>query len=155
MFKVKSIDGKDFQLSNYKGNPVLVVNVASFCGYTGQYSNLESVFKKYKSQGLKIIGFPSNDFGNQEPNSNSEIAKFCKLKYDVTFDMMEKISITGKNKHPIYKFLIESSYSPKQEIGWNFEKFLIDKKGKVIGRFSSDQTPDSPEVESKIKQALQ
>ncbi|MDX1958221.1 MAG: glutathione peroxidase [Leptospiraceae bacterium] len=153
-FKVKSIDGKETTLEKYKGFPVLVVNVASFCGYTGQYSNLESLYRKYKSKGLKILAFPANDFGSQEPNSNSEIAKFCKLKYDVSFDMMEKIVVVGKNKHPVYKFLIESSSSPNEEIAWNFEKFLLDKKGKTIGRFSSDINPESKEIEDKILQAI-
>lgn len=152
-FKAKDIKGKDIDFNKYKGFPVLVVNVASQCGYTGQYSNLENLNREYSTKGLKIIGFPSNDFGGQEPGTDKEIAEFCKTNYGVSFDMMSKVTVKGKSKHPIYKYLIDNSPS-KDEIGWNFEKFLVDKKGNVVSRFTSSVVPDSTEVKNKINEVL-
>jgi glutathione peroxidase len=149
-FKVKDIRGNDISLSKFKGSPFLIVNVASKCGYTYQYENLEKVFQKYKAKGFKIVGFPSNNFGEQEPGSNEEIAKFCKLKYNVSFDMMSKISVKGKDQHPLYKFLIEES-DRKSEIGWNFEKFLIDKNGKIVGRYESSVEPSSEKITKTLE----
>lgn len=149
-FKVKDIKGNEISLSKFKGSPILIVNVASKCGYTYQYENLEKVYQKYKSKGFKILGFPANNFGSQEPGSNEEIAKFCKLKYDVTFDMMSKISVKGDDRHPLYKFLIEES-EKKSEIGWNFEKFLIDKNGKVVGRYESSVEPNSEKITKTLE----
>ena len=152
-FKVKDIRGKEVDFSKYKGSPILVVNVASQCGYTGQYKNLEALNREYSLKGLKIIGFPSNDFGGQEPGTDSEIAEFCKTNYGVSFDMMSKISVKGKSKHPVYQFLISNS-SSKDEIEWNFEKFLIDKKGNISARYPSGVVPDSNEVKNKINSLL-
>jgi glutathione peroxidase len=152
-FKAKDIKGKEIDFSKYKGSPVLIVNVASQCGYTGQYKNIENLNKEFGAKGLKIIGFPSNDFGGQEPGTDSEIADFCKTNYGVSFDMMSKISVKGKSKHPIYQYLLNNAPS-KDEIGWNFEKFLLDKKGKIVARYTSGVVPDSSEVKSKISTLL-
>ena len=149
-FKVNDIRGNEISLSKYKGSPLLIVNVASKCGYTYQYENLEKVYQKYKAKGLKIIGFPANNFGSQEPGSNEEIAKFCKLKYDVSFDMMSKISVKGSDKHPLYKYLTETT-SKKGEVGWNFEKFLIDKNGKIVDRFESSVEPDNEKLTKQLE----
>jgi glutathione peroxidase len=152
-FKAKDIKGKDVDFSKYKGSPVLIVNVASQCGYTGQYKNIENLNKEYSSKGLKIIGFPSNDFGGQEPGTDSEIAEFCKNNYGVSFDMMSKISVKGKSKNPIYQFLLSNAPN-KEEIAWNFEKFLLDKKGNIVARYPSSVVPDSSEVKTKINNLL-
>jgi len=149
-FKIKDIRGNEISLSKYKGSPLLIVNVASKCGYTYQYENLEKVYKKYKAKGLKVVGFPANNFGSQEPGSNEEIAKFCKLKYDVSFDMMSKISVKGADKHPLYKYLTEEA-SKKGEVGWNFEKFLIDKNGNIVDRFESSVEPDSDKITKSLE----
>ncbi len=149
-FKVKDIKGNEISLSKFKGSPILIVNVASKCGYTYQYESLEKVYQKYKSKGFKIVGFPSNNFGSQEPGTNEEIAKFCKLKYDVNFDMMAKISVKGEDKHPLYKFLTEQA-DKKGEVGWNFEKFLIDKTGNVVDRFESSIEPNSDKVTKRLE----
>ena len=149
-FKVRDIRGNEISLSQYKGYPILIVNVASKCGYTYQYENLEKVYQKYKAKGLKIVGFPANNFGSQEPGSNEEIAKFCKLKYDVSFDMMSKISVKGPDKHPLYKYLTETA-NKKGEVGWNFEKFLIDKNGKIVDRFESSVEPDNEKLTKQLE----
>ncbi len=149
-FKVNDIRGNEISLSKYKGSPLLIVNVASKCGYTYQYENLEKVYQKYKAKGLKIIGFPANNFGSQEPGSNEEIAKFCKLKYDVSFDMMSKISVKGSDKHSLYKYLTETA-NKKGEVGWNFEKFLIDKNGKIVDRFESSVEPDNEKLTKRLE----
>ncbi len=149
-FKVKDIKGNEISLSKFKGSPILIVNVASKCGYTYQYENLEKVYQKYKSKGFKIVGFPSNNFGSQEPGTNEEIAKFCKLKYDVSFEMMSKISVKGEDKHPLYKYLTEQA-DKKGEIGWNFEKFLIDKTGKVVDRFESSVEPNGEKITKRLE----
>jgi glutathione peroxidase len=143
-FKAKDIKGKEVDFSKYKGSPVLIVNVASQCGYTGQYKNIENLNKEFGSKGLKIIGFPSNDFGGQEPGTDSEIADFCKTNYGVSFDMMSKISVKGKSKHPIYQYLLNNAPS-KDEIGWNFEKFLIGRDGLVVDRYEPKKKPDALE----------
>lgn len=148
-FKVKDIKGNEINFSKFKGSPVLIVNVASKCGYTYQYENLEKIYQKYKAKGFKIVGFPANNFGSQEPGTNEEIAKFCSLKYNVNFDMMAKISVKGSDKHPLYKFLIEQT--GKAEIGWNFEKFLIDKNGQIIGRFESAVEPDNEKITKRLE----
>jgi glutathione peroxidase len=152
-FSEKDIKGNLIHMSNYKGKVVLIVNVASKCGYTGQYKELQELYEKYEKKGLVILGFPSNDFGSQEPGSNEEIANFCKLNYNVSFPMMSKTNVTGKNKNSIYNFLTQNA-PEKGEISWNFEKFLINKKGIIEGRYKSSVLPTSKEIESKIDKML-
>jgi glutathione peroxidase len=148
-FSVKDIKGNSIPLSNYKGQKLLLVNVASKCGYTYQYEDLEKLYQKYKSEKFQILAFPSNDFGAQEPGSNAEIETFCKLNYKVSFPLFSKIFVTGKTKDPLFKFLTEVSGS-NGEIKWNFEKFLIDSEGKLVERFSSKVEPLSLELTKKI-----
>jgi glutathione peroxidase len=150
-FSMKTIDGKQMPLSTFKGKVVLVVNVASKCGFTPQYTALEAVYEKYKSKGLVIVGFPANNFGLQEPGTDEEIQTFCRSKYMVTFPMFSKISVKGDDKAPLYQYLTGTGGG---EIKWNFTKFLTDKDGKVITRFESAVTPDSPQVISAIEAAL-
>jgi len=133
-FKVKDIDGKDFNLSSLKGKKVLVVNVASKCGLTPQYEKLQELYEKYKDQNFVVIGFPANNFNGQEPGTNEEIKTFCTLNYDVTFPMMSKIDVVGKNKAPIYKWLTEKSENKimDAEVQWNFQKFMINEDGDIV-----------------------
>ncbi len=137
-FTVKSIDGKDYDLAQLKGKKVLVVNTASKCGLTPQYKELEALYKKYKDQNLVIIGFPANNFLSQEPGSNEEIKEFCQLNYGVSFPMMAKISVRGKDIHPLYKWLTESTQS---EVLWNFQKYLIDEEGKIVDFLHPKKSP--------------
>ncbi len=155
-FKVKSIDGKDVDLSQYKGKVILIVNVASKCGNTPQYENLEKVYEKYNKDGLVILGFPANDFGKQEPGTDDEISKFCKSKYSVTFDMFSKIAVKGDEAAPLYKFLTAKETNPKfaGPITWNFEKFLIARDGTVANRFTPKTSPEAPEVIKAIETEL-
>lgn len=155
-FTLNSIDGQPAPLAGYKGKVVLLVNVASRCGFTPQYTALESVYEKYKDRGFVIIGIPANNFGSQEPGSNEEIKTFCKTKYSVTFPMMSKVSVKGEDKTPLYQFLTDKTTNPQTggEIQWNFTKFLIGPDGRVITRFESAVTPDSPEVTAAIEKAL-
>src|SRR5258708_37142398 len=141
-FTLNSIDGKPAPLADYKGKVVLIVNVASQCGYTPQYSALESVYERYKGQGFVILGFPANNFGAQEPGTNEEIKTFCTRKYSVTFPMYSKISVKGDDKAPLYQFLTEKG----GEVKWNFTKFLVDKNGNVITKFDSGVAPESPQL---------
>jgi glutathione peroxidase len=150
-FNLNSIDGKPAPLAAYKGKTVLVVNVASRCGYTPQYTGLEALYKKYKDQGLVIVGFPANNFGAQEPGTNEEIKTFCSSKYNVTFPMYSKISVAGSDKAPLYEYLTSTGGG---EVKWNFTKFLVGKDGKVITRFESSVTPESPELVSAVEKAL-
>jgi glutathione peroxidase len=144
-FTLNSIDGKPMPLANFKGKVILVVNVASRCGFTPQYSGLEAIYEKYKDQGFVILGFPANNFGHQEPGTNAEIKKFCSAKYNVTFPMYAKISVKGDDQAPLYKYLTESANPAYAgEIKWNFTKFLVDRDGHLIQRFEPDTTPDSP-----------
>jgi glutathione peroxidase len=155
-FTLNSIDGKSTPLASYKGKVLLIVNVASRCGYTPQYTQLEAVYEKYKDQGLVILGFPANNFMGQEPGTNEEIKTFCSTKYNVTFPLFSKISVKGDDKAPLYQFLTDKTTSPSTggEIGWNFTKFLVDRDGKVIQRFDSKVKPDAAEVVSAIEGAL-
>lgn len=154
-FTLNSIDGKPMPLTNFKGKVILVVNVASRCGFTPQYSALESIYEKYKDLGFVFLGFPANNFGSQEPGTNAEIKKFCSAKYNVTFPMYARISVKGDDQAPLYKYLTESANPAYAgEIKWNFTKFLVDRQGHVIQRFEPDTTPDSPQVTSAIEQAL-
>lgn len=155
-FTLNSIDGKPAPLADYKGKVVLLVNVASQCGYTPQYSALESIYEKYKAQGFVILGFPANNFGAQEPGTNEEIKAFCTRKYSVTFPMYSKISVKGADKAPLYSFLTEQTGPGiNGEIKWNFTKFLVDRNGNVVQRFEPAVTPDSKDVTSAIEKLLQ
>jgi len=155
-FTMKNIDGVDTPLSNYRGKVLLIVNVASQCGYTRQYANLEALYTSYASKGLSILGFPANNFGGQEPGTNKEIKDFCSTTFNVTFDMFEKISVKGSDKHPLYAFLTSGGGNGdlSGEVGWNFEKFLIDKEGKVVKRFKSGVDPMSDEIKQAIEQEI-
>src|ERR1700684_1004735 len=146
-FTLNSVDGQPAPLANYKGKVVLVVNVASQCGYTPQYSALEATYEKYKDQGFVILGFPANNFGAQEPGTNEEIKTFCTRKYSVTFPMYAKISVKGPDQSPVYAYLTkETGPGLTGDIKWNFTKFLVDREGKVIQRFEPAVTPDSKEI---------
>jgi glutathione peroxidase len=150
------INSNDVNLAIYKGNVLLIVNVASKCGFTPQYTGLENLYRKYKDKGFEILGFPSNDFLSQEPGTNEEIKSFCSLNYGVDFPMFSKISVKGKNIHPLYKFLTEKETDPNfaGKITWNFNKFLIDRKGNIINRFDSKTEPQNPEVTKAIEAVL-
>jgi len=155
-FTLKSIDGQPVSLSSYRGKVLLLVNVASKCGYTPQYAGLEALYKKYKDRGLVIVGIPANNFAAQEPGTNEEIKKFCRNRYDVTFPMMAKVSVVGEDKTPLYVFLTDKSVNPQigGEIKWNFTKFLFDRHGNPVERFEPAVTPDSPQVTAAIESAL-
>lgn len=155
-FTLNSIDGQPAPLAAFKGKVVLLVNVASRCGFTPQYSALESLYEKYRDRGFVVLGIPANNFGAQEPGSNQEIKTFCTTKYHVNFPMMAKVSVKGDDQTPLYKFLTDKSANPQTggEIQWNFTKFLIGSDGHVIQRFEPDVTPDSPQVTASIERAL-
>jgi glutathione peroxidase len=154
-FTLPSIDGKPMPLADFKGKVILVVNVASKCGYTPQYTALEALYEKYKDQGFVIVGFPANNFGAQEPGTNAEIKTFCSRTYNVTFPMYSKISVKGDDQAPLYKYLTKDTPAPiSGDIKWNFTKFLVDRNGKVVQRFESAVTPDSPEVTSAVEKLL-
>jgi glutathione peroxidase len=152
-FTLNDIGGKPIDLAKYQGKVVLMVNVASECGYTPQYEGLQELHEKYAAKGLSILGFPANDFGAQEPGSNSEIAEFCKRNYGVEFDMFSKIVVRGRGQAPLYTYL---TTHPKfrGEVDWNFEKFLIGRNGEVIGRYKSGVEPLSREMLTAIDNAL-
>jgi glutathione peroxidase len=152
-FTVRTIDGKEKSLSDYKGKVVLIVNVASQCGYTPQYADLEKLYQKYRKDGFAILAFPSNDYGGQEPGSNADIKKFCTTTYGVTFDLFEKIPTKGEKKHPLYAYLT-SHTNPPGEVSWNFEKFLISREGKVVARFKSHVAPLSTEITQAVEREL-
>ena len=154
-FSFKDLDDQPVSLNTFKGKVLLIVNTASRCGFTPQYKDLEELYTKYESQGLKVLGFPSNDFGTQEPGNNSEIKKFCTLKYNVTFPMFAKGSVSGDSIQPLFKYLTsESSKDFTGEIKWNFEKFLIDKKGNLRSRFSSAVTPLNSKITEQVESLL-
>jgi glutathione peroxidase len=154
-FTLNSIDGKPAPLADYKGKVVMIVNVASQCGYTPQYSALEAIYEKYKDQGFVILGFPANNFGAQEPGTNEEIKTFCSRKYSVTFPMYSKISVKGDDQAPLYGYLTkETGAGITGDIKWNFTKFLIDRNGKVVQRFEPAVTPDSKDVTAAIEKQL-
>lgn len=155
-FTMNSIDGKTVNLSKYQGKVVLMVNVASECGYTPQYEGLQELHKRYAAKGLSILGFPANDFGAQEPGTNAEISNFCKKNYGVEFDMFSKIVVNGAGQAPLYKFLTSKDTNPRfaGQVGWNFEKFLVGRDGQVMARFMSDVEPLSREMLGAIENAL-
>jgi glutathione peroxidase len=150
----KTITGKETSLAEYKGKVVLVVNTASKCGLTPQYEALETIYDKYRKKDFVILGFPCNDFGNQEPGTGKEIRTFCKDKYDVSFPLMEKVHVKGPEQHPLYAALTGKEGAFPGDVAWNFGKFLIGKDGKPIARFEPKTTPDSPEVTEAIEKAL-
>ena len=154
-FKVKSIDNKDIDLAKYKGKVVLIVNVASECGYTPQYKGLQALHTKYAKEGLAVLGFPCNDFGQQEPGNEKQIKTFCEKNYGVTFDLFAKVNIT-KDPSPLFKHLTSKESNPNHAgpVRWNFEKFLIGRDGTIIARFASDADPESEDFEKAIRQAL-
>src|SRR6476620_4269338 len=147
-FTVQDIDGHTVNLADYKGKAVLIVNVASKCGYTPQYAGLEKLYETYKDRGLVIIGFPANNFKGQEPGTNEQIKQFCTEKYNVTFPMMSKISVKGDDKHPLYQLLTRE----KGEVTWNFNKFLVGRDGKLIEHFDSKVKPDDAKLTGAIEQ---
>lgn len=155
-FTLNSIDGQATPLSTFKGKVVLLVNVASRCGYTPQYAALETLYEKYKDRGFVIVGIPANNFGAQEPGTDQEIKTFCTSKYHVTFPMMAKVSVKGSDITPLYQYLTDKTANPNTggEIGWNFTKFLVDGNGKVVARFDSAVEPESPQVSAAIEKAL-
>lgn len=152
-FTMKTIGGNEKSLSSYKNKVVIIVNVASFCGYTPQYKELESLYTMYKEKGFVILGFPANNFGQQEPGSDSDIKNFCESKYNVSFDLFSKISVKGNDQHPLYKYLTtETDF--KGDIGWNFTKFLVDKNGNVVAKYPSATKPLAKEVTQKVEELL-
>ncbi len=154
-YTLNSIDGKPTPLASFKGKVVLLVNVASRCGFTPQYTGLEALYEKYKDQGFVIVGFPANNFGSQEPGTNEEIKTFCKSKYSVTFPMMAKVSVKGDDTTPLYQYLTKSANPATEgDIKWNFTKFLVDKDGNVIARFEPKVTPEDPALVSAVEKAL-
>jgi glutathione peroxidase len=155
-FTINSIDGQPVSLKTYHGKVVLLVNVASKCGFTPQYAGLEALYEKYKDRGLVIVGIPANNFAQQEPGTNEEIKTFCSRKYNVTFPMMAKVSVLGDDKTPLYRYLTDKSTDPQfaGDIKWNFTKFLFDRNGNPVARFEPAVTPDSPEVQSAVQSAL-
>jgi glutathione peroxidase len=152
-FTMDDIDGKPVNLSQYKGKVLLVVNTASFCGNTPQYADLETMYEQYQEKGFEILAFPANNFGQQEPGSNAEIKGFCLTKYSVSFPLFSKISVKGSDKHPLYHYLTEQSPFPG-DVEWNFQKYLIDRSGHVVGKFHHRTKPLAPEIVKEIERAL-
>lgn len=153
-FSMKSIEGKDVPLTDFKGKVIVVVNVASKCGLTGQYEGLQSLYSKYKDKGLVILGFPANDFMGQEPGTNEQIKEFCSTKYNVTFPMFSKITVTGDDMHPMYRWLVAKS-GRNEAIEWNFAKFVVGRDGKATKRFSPRTKPDDKEFLASIERELE
>jgi glutathione peroxidase len=155
-FTLDALNGTPTPLANFKGKVMLVVNVASQCGYTYQYEGLQALYMKYKDRGLVVAGFPANNFGEQEPGTDVEIGAFCKSKYGVTFPMFSKISVVGADQAPLYQFLTSKAANPKTAgtIPWNFTKYLVDRNGKVLARFDAPVEPESKELTSAIEAAL-
>jgi len=155
-YRLNSIDYETIPLRDFSGKVLMIVNVASRCGYTPQYEGLESLYRRYKNQGFVILGVPSNDFGQQEPGTDPEIKQFCQRKYDVTFPMMSKVSVAGNNPIPLYQYLTDKGQNPKTggDIKWNFTKFLIGRDGMVVARFEPHVTPEDPSLVKAIENAL-
>ncbi|MDP4115684.1 MAG: glutathione peroxidase [Bacteroidota bacterium] len=151
---VLDMDKKEINLDVYKGKVLLIVNVASKCGYTKQYAGLQQLYDKYKERGFEILAFPCNDFGGQEPGSNEEILEFCTTRFDVKFKLFDKISVLGNNKIPLYKILTDNPVTGTSDVKWNFEKFLIDKSGRIVNRYRSNIEPMSAEITSAVEKEL-
>lgn len=152
-FTMNDIDGKPVNLSQYRGKVLLLVNTASFCGNTPQYSDLQAMYEQYHGKGFEILAFPANNFGQQEPGSNEEIKSFCFTKYSLTFPLFSKISVKGSDKHPLYQYLTEQSPYPG-EVEWNFQKYLVDRSGNIVGRFAHRMKPTSPEIVKEVERVL-
>ena len=155
-YPVRKIDGQEVSLADYQGKVLLIVNVASRCGLTPQYKQLQALHEQYNDQGLAVLGFPCNQFGGQEPGTSKQIQEFCSSKYNVSFDMFEKVKVNGDEACDLYKYLTSLDTEPagKGDISWNFEKFLVSRDGKVVARFSPRTKPDSEEVDSAIQREL-
>jgi glutathione peroxidase len=153
-FTVKDINLEEVKLSRYKGKVLLIVNVASKCGFTSQYAGLQKIYEQYKDQGFEVLGFPCNDFGGQEPGTNEEIKSFCSLNYEVTFPMFDKVHVKGNDKAHLFNLLTNNSVTGKSAIKWNFEKFIIDKDGNVVDRFRTATKPDNRKITLLIEQEL-
>jgi len=155
-FQQKTLDGKDKKLSDFKGKALLVVNVASKCGLTPQYTGLQKLHEKYGARGFEVLGFPCNQFAGQEPGTSEEIAEFCERNYGVSFPMFSKIDVNGANRAPLYQWLTSQETQPDGpgDILWNFGKFLVDKQGNVIARFNPRVAPEAPELTSAIEKAI-
>jgi glutathione peroxidase len=152
-FTMDDIDGKPINLSQYRGKALLLVNTASLCGNTPQYSDLQKLYEQYNDQGLEILAFPANNFGQQEPGTNEEIKSFCFTKYSLTFPLFSKISVKGSDKHPLYQYLTEQSPFPG-EVEWNFQKYLVDRSGNIVGRFHHRTKPLAPEIVKEVERVL-
>ena len=155
-FTLKNSKGRDVKLEEFRGKVVMLVNVASKCGYTPQYDGLQKIYERYREQGFTILGFPANNFGAQEPGTDEEIQEFCRINYGVTFPVFAKISVKGDDKHPLYKYLTERETNPEfaGEIKWNFNKFLVGRDGRIVARFDSADKPEDAKVTQAIEQAL-
>jgi len=151
---VLDMEGNQVNLSDYNGKILLIVNVASECGYTPQYTGLQEIYEEYNSQGFEILAFPCNDFGGQEPGTNEQIKNFCSTNYGVTFKLFDKIKIPGENKSPLYERLTNNSVTEKGDVKWNFEKFLISKEGKIVARYRTKVEPTSDEIISAIEREM-
>jgi glutathione peroxidase len=156
-FHVKDIEGKDVDLASYKGKVLLIVNTASHCGYTSQYKDLEAFYEKYKGEGFEVLAFPANEYGNQEPGTNAQIKEFCSTNYKVSFPLFSKVVVKGKGINPLFEFLTSKETNPKfgGPIKWNFNKFVVNRKGEVIARFEAKRDPNwSEPVVAAIDKAL-
>ena len=154
-YTMKRLDGQDEDLKNYQGKVLLLVNVASECGLTPQYSGLQALHARYKDQGFEVLGFPANNFGAQEPGTDQQIAQFCERNYGVTFPMFSKISVKGADTHPLYRELTSLPAPIGGEVEWNFQKYLVNREGEVVARFSPPTTPSDPNLVEKIEELLQ
>ncbi len=152
-FTMHTIDGKPQPLSAYKGKVLMIINTASECGYTPQYETLQKLYETYKDKGFRILAFPANNFGQQEPGTNAEIKKFCSTNYHTTFDLFEKISVKGKDQHPLYKYITQDSPYPG-DVKWNFQKYLVDRSGTIVERFMSAVDPMSKDVREEVEKLL-
>lgn len=154
-FKLNLIDGKEVEMSEFKGKVLLIVNTASECGFTPQYNGLQAIYDKYKDRGFYVLGFPANNFGGQEPGTNEEIQEFCRVNFGVNFPLFSRISVKGEQIHPFFEYLVNTENEDfTGEIGWNFEKFLVDRNGNLLRRFKSSVKPESQDITRAIEQML-
>jgi glutathione peroxidase len=152
-FRLPDIDGHPVDLKAFKGKVLLIVNTASMCGNTPQYADLQEMYERYQDRGFEVLAFPANDFGQQEPGTNQEIKGFCYTRYSISFPLFSKISVVGKEKHPLYRYLTEQSPFPGR-VAWNFQKYLVDRSGNVIGKYDPEMNPLSPAILSDVEKAL-